>query len=134
MGPDAMILVFRMLSFKPAFSLFVTFIKRLFSSCSPSSIRVVSPACLRLLIFLLAILIPACASSSLAFHMLYSAYKLNKQGDNIQPRCTPFPIGKQSVVPCPDLTVACCHAYRFFRRQGRWSDIPISFRIFHSFL
>ena len=26
-----------------------------------------------------------CASSSLAFHMMYSAYKLNKRGDNIQP-------------------------------------------------
>ena len=35
--------------------------------------------------FLLAILIPACASSSPAFLMMYSAYKLNKQGDNIQP-------------------------------------------------
>ena len=35
--------------------------------------------------FLLAILIPACASSSLALHMMYSAYKLNKQGDRIQP-------------------------------------------------
>ena len=33
--------------------------------------------------FPLAILIPACASSSPAFHMTYSAYKLNKQGDNI---------------------------------------------------
>ena len=32
-----------------------------------------------------AILIPACASSGLAFHMIYSAYKLNKQSDNIQP-------------------------------------------------
>ena len=29
------------------------------------------------------ILIPACASSSLAFLVMYSAYKLNKQGDNI---------------------------------------------------
>ena len=28
---------------------------------------------------------PACASSSPAFLMMYSAYKLNKQGDNIQP-------------------------------------------------
>ena len=37
-------------------------------------------------------LIPACASSSPAFLMMYSAYKLNKQGDNIQPFCTPFPI------------------------------------------
>ena len=35
--------------------------------------------------FFLAILIPACASSSPAFLMIYSAYKLNKQGDNIQP-------------------------------------------------
>ena len=27
----------------------------------------------------------AFVSSSLAFHMMYSAYKLNKQSDNIQP-------------------------------------------------
>ena len=40
---------------------------------------------LRLLIFLPAILIHACAPSSLAFHMMYSAYKLNKQGDKIEP-------------------------------------------------
>ena len=93
MGPDAMIFVFWMLSFKPTFSLssFI-FIKRLFSSSSLSAIRVVSSAYLRLLIFLPAILIPACASSSSAFLMMYSAYKLNKQGDNIQPWCPPFPI------------------------------------------
>jgi len=60
-----------------------TFIKRLFSSSSLSAIRVVSSAYLRLLIFLLAILIPSYASFSLAFCMMYSAYKLNKQGDNI---------------------------------------------------
>ena len=30
-------------------------------------------------------MIQVCDSSSLAFHMMYSAYKLNKQGDNIQP-------------------------------------------------
>ena len=60
MGLDAMILVFWMLSFKPGFSLYsFTFIKRLFSSSSLSAIRVVSSACLRLLIFLPAILIPA---------------------------------------------------------------------------
>ena len=35
---------------------------------------------------------------------MYSAYKLNKQGDNIWPLCTPFPIWKQSVVLCPVLT------------------------------
>ena len=61
---------------------------------------------LRLLIFLPAILIPACASSSLAFHMIYSACKLSKQGDNIQSLCIPFQIWNQSVVPCPVLTVA----------------------------
>ena len=43
MGPDAMILVFWMLSFQPAFSLsFFNCIKRLFSSSSPSAIRGVS--------------------------------------------------------------------------------------------
>ena len=49
------------------------FIKRLFSSSSLSAIRVVSSAYLRLLIFLPAILISVCASSSLAFHMMYFA-------------------------------------------------------------
>ena len=107
MGPDAMILVFWMLSFKPTFPLSsFPFIKRLFSSSSLSAIRVVSSAYLRLLMFLPAILIPACASSSLAFLMMYSAYKLNNQGDNIQPWRAPFPIWNQSVVPCPVLTVA----------------------------
>ena len=83
---DAMILVFWMLSFNPAFSLSsFTFIKKLFSSSLLSAIRVVSSAYLRLLIFLLANLIPAYASFSLAFHMVYTTYKLNKQSDNIQP-------------------------------------------------
>ena len=125
MGPDAMILVFWMLSFKPTFSpssftlirsdqirsdqslsrvqllatpwiaarqasLSITnswsslrltsieSVKRLFSYSSLSAIRVVSSAYLRLLIFLPAILIPACASSSPAFLKMYSAYNLNK--------------------------------------------------------
>ena len=66
-----------MLSFKPTFSLFTfTFIKRLFSSSSLSAIKVVSSACLRLLIFLPAILIPPCFSSTPPFCMIYSAYKL----------------------------------------------------------
>ena len=59
-----------------------------------------------------------------------SAYKLNKQGDNIQPWCTPFLIWNQSVVPCPVLTVASWSAYRFLRRQVRLSGIHISLRIF----
>ena len=91
MGPDAVILVFWMLSFKSIFSLSsFTFIKRLFSYLL-SAIRVVSFAYLRLLTFLPAVLIPACASSSLAFHIMYSAYKLNEQGDNILLWRTPFP-------------------------------------------
>ena len=95
-----------MLSFKPTFSLSsFTVIQRLFSS-SLSAIRVVSSAYLRLLVFLLAVLIPACDSSSPAFLMMYSAYKLNKQGDNIQPWHTPFPILNQLIVPC--LVSNCC--------------------------
>ena len=47
--------------------------------------KIMASAYLRLLIFLLAILIPACVSSSPAFLMMYSAYKLNKHSDNIQP-------------------------------------------------
>jgi len=122
MRPDGVILVFWMLSFKPAFSLpSFTFIKKLFSSSSLSALRVVLFAYLRLLIFLLAILIPACASSSPAFLMMYSAYKLNKQGDTIQSWCTPFPIWNQSVVPCPVLTVASWPAYRF--SVGRQGDL-----------
>ena len=106
------------------------FIKRLFSSSSLSAIRVVSSAYLRLLIVLPAVMIPACASSSPAFHMMNSAFKLNKQGNNIKPWCTPFLIWNQSIVPCLILTVASWPSYRFLRRQLRWSDIPMSLRIF----
>ena len=68
---------FLLLSFNPAFSLSsFTFIKGFFSSSSFSALRVLSSAYLRFLIFLPGILIPACASSSPAFHMMYSAYKL----------------------------------------------------------
>ena len=72
MGMNVMIFGFRMLSFKSAFSLSsFTLIKRLFSSSSLSTIRVVSSPYLRLLIFLPAILIPACelSSSFLCVHL-----------------------------------------------------------------
>ena len=132
---NAMIFIFWMLSFKPGFSLSsFTLIKRLFSFSLLSATRVVSSAYLRLLVFFLAILIPACNSSSPAFYMMYSGSKLNKQGYNIQPWCLPFPILNQSVVPKLVLTVASWPAYRFLRRQVRWSGIPISLRIFHSLL
>ena len=135
MGLDAMILVFWMLSFMPVFSLSsYTFIKMFFSSSLLSAIRVVSSAYLRLLIFPPVILIPPCASSSLAFHMMNTAYELNKQGDNIQPYHTPFPIWNQSIFPCPVLIAASWPAYRFLRRQVRWSGIPISLTIFHNLL
>ena len=119
MGPDDMILVFWMLSFKPTFH----------------SLSLSSRGSLALLHFLLPeILIPACASSSPAFLMIYSGYKLNKQGDNIQPWCTPFPIWNQSVISCPVLTAASWPAFRFLRRHVSLSGIPISLWIFHSFL
>ena len=71
--------------------------------------------------------------SDFHFHFLHSAYKLNKQDGNIQPWRTAFPIWNQSIVTCPVLIVASW-AYRFLRRQVMWSDISISWRIFHSLL
>ena len=64
----------------------------------------------------------------------HPAYLTDMQGDNIQPWHTPFPIWNQSVVPRAVLTVASWPAYRFPKRQVRWSGIPISFRIFHTLL
>ena len=58
---------------------------------------------------------------------------LNKQWQ--YPPCqTPFPVWNQFVVSCPILTVIYWPAYRFLRRQLRWSGIPISLRIVHSLL
>ena len=129
---DAMILVFLIFSLKPALSLSsFTLIERLFSSPLLSAIRVVSSAYLRLLMFLLPVLIPACNSSSLAFLMMCSVHRLNKQGDSRQPYCTPFSILNQSVVPHRVLSVASRPAYRFLRRQVRCFGIPISLRAFH---
>ena len=79
MGSDAMIFVFWMLNFNQLFfHLHQEALELL------SAIKVISFAYLRLLIFLPAILIPACKSSSMAFHMMYSVCKLNKQGANIK--------------------------------------------------
>ena len=107
MGPDAMILVFWMLSFKPIFSLSSsTFIMRPFSSSSLSAIRVVSFAYLRLLVFLPAILIPACASSSLAFHMMYSAAAA----------------AAKSLQSCPTLHVKCQAGWSTSWNQDFWEN------------
>ena len=115
MGLDVMIIVLWMLSYKSTFSLpSFTFIKRLFGSSSLSAIRMLSSVYLRLLIFL-----PWCA-----------LHNLNKQGDNMHSSANPFPIWIQFIVPYPVLTVAPWSVYRFLREQVRWSDIPISLRIF----
>ena len=63
-------------------------LKFLFTFCHKGGVICIS----KVMIFLLVILILASASPSLAFHMMYSEYKLNNQGDNIQPWHTPFPI------------------------------------------
>ena len=52
--------------------------------------------------------------------------KLNKQGNNIQPWHTRFPILNQSVVPYLVFIVYSWPVYRFLRRQVRLSGIPIS--------
>ena len=80
---------------------------------------------LRLSVFLMAILIPACDSFSPT-----SAYKVNKQGDSILLWHTPFPILNPSTVLCPVLTVASWPNYRFLRRKVRLYGIPISWWIF----
>ena len=69
MGQNVVVLVFWMLSFKQTFSFSsFTLIKRIFSSSLLSAIGVVSSAYLKLLLFLPAILIPPCASSSPVSH------------------------------------------------------------------
>ena len=119
LGPDAMILVFWMLSFKPTISLSSLLSSR--GSLVPLRFLPWGWCHLHIwgLTFLSAILIPACVSSSTAFLMMYSAYELNKQGDNIQPWRTPTWIWNLSVVPCLVLTVASWPAYRFLWRQVR---------------
>ena len=107
MGPDAMMLVLIMLNFKHTFSLCsFTLIKRFFSFYALSAIRLVSSAYLRLLMSLLAIFIPSCNSSHPAICMTYYGYKLNKEGDNIQPYCTPFNFD-QLVGSCLVVTLTC---------------------------
>ena len=100
MGPDAMILIFWMLNFNPFFTSSFPFSSR--DSLVPLHFLPLGGIiCMSEVVDIsLEILIPACESSSLAFPMLYPTYKLNKQGDDIQPSCTPFPIWNQSTVPC----------------------------------
>ena len=83
-------LIKRVFFFFFIFKLYV--IVLVFSYTSLSSIFKVSTAYLRLLIFLPAVLIPDYNSVRPALLMMYPAYKLNKQGQNIQPSCTAFPV------------------------------------------
>ena len=130
MGSDTMILVFWMLSFKPTFSLSsFTFIETfyfLFTFCHKGGV-----ICITVVIDIS----PVSLDSSLCFFQSSVSHdvfciEVKRQGDNIQPRRTPFPIWNQSVVPCSVLTVASWPAYRFLKRQVRWSGIP---HLFHNF-
>ena len=113
MGPDAMILFFWMLYFKQAFLLSsFTFIKRLLSSSSFFAITVVSSAYLRLLTFHLVILIPACASASQAFLMMYSAAAAAKSLQSCPTLCDPIDSS-----PPGSLSLG-------FFRQEHWSGLP----------
>ena len=108
MGPDAMILVFWMLSLN------VKFFTLLFHPQSRGSLL---PFCFLPLewyhlhiwgywYFSQQSWFQLMLHPAQHFHIMYSAYKLNKEGDNIQPWRTPFPIWNQSVVPCLVLAVA----------------------------
>ena len=120
---------------KPSLSLSsFTFINRFFSSSSLSAIRVVSSAYLRLLIFLPAILIPACAAFSLAFHMLSSAYKLNKQVTKYSLDVLLSLFGTSPLFHVWFWLLLLDLPTDFSGGSLRWSDIPISWRIFHSLL
>ena len=126
MGPNAMIFVFWMLSFKQTFSLSsLAFIKRLFRFCHKDGVICISEVI---------DISPGNLDSSLRFFQSSVSHDVLCRVYSIQPWRTPFPIWSQCVVPCPVLTVASWPAYTFLKRQVRWSGIPISFRIFHSLL
>ena len=121
MGLDAMILVFSMLSFTPAFSL-SSFNSSRSSLVPPHFLPWGSDICISEAIDIS----PSSLDSSLCFiqpiisqHVL--CIELNKQGDNIQPWHTPW---NHSIVSCLVLTVASWPSYRFLRSEVRWSGIP----------
>ena len=140
MGLDAMILVFRMLRFKLDFWLSPFTLKRLFSSSLLSDIRAESSAYLSWLIFLPVNLITAlwfiqpCISHDVFCTKVKWAGKKKVKWAGWQYTALScfFPILNQLVFLCPVLTVASRLAFRFLRRQVRWSGIPIPLRIFSS--
>ena len=125
MGPDAMIFVFWMLSFKPAFSILLFHLHQealqfFFTFCHNggviciSEVIDISPGNLY---SSLSIIQPG-----LSFHIMYSAYKLNKQGDNKQPWRTPFPIWNQSIIPRSNKKLLLLGLHTGFA-GGRSSDL-----------
>ena len=56
-----------------------------------------------------------------------------KESDTEQLHFT-FPIWNRSIFPCPVLTVASWPAYRFLRRQVKWSGTPRFFKSFPQFV
>ena len=75
-----------------------TSFKRLFSSSSVSAIRVVSSAYLRLLIFLLAILIPVCVSKKVKQDQSLESSKWGENWAGTRP-CRP----KQGIQKLPEM-------------------------------
>ena len=75
---------------------------------------------------LLPFLSPAYNSSSLAFLIMCSAYRLNKQGDSRQPCHTPFLILNQSVIPYRVLTCFLTHI-QVSQETGKSSHLFKSF-------
>ena len=61
--------------------------------------------------------------------MRYSAYKLNKQGDNILPCHTPFQVLNESVVPCKVLTCFLTH----IQVSHETGNVVWSFHLFKDF-
>ena len=97
MGPDAMILVFWILSFKPTFSLFSFTFKKLllvllcFLSKGWCHLHIWDYWYFSWQSWFQLVLYPAQHFTWCTLHML------NKQGDNIQPWRTPFPVWNQSI-------------------------------------
>ena len=135
MGPDAIMLVSWMLNFKLPFSLSsFNFIKRLFYSSSLSAIRVLSSSYLGCWYFSWQSWFQACVSSSPEFHMMYSACKLNKQGDNIQSYAYSFPNLEPVCCFMPHSNCCLLTCIQVSQETGKVVWYVISLRIFHSLL
>ena len=123
-GPDAMILVFECWVLSQLFHSPLSPSSRgSLSASSLSAIKVVSSAYLRLLIFLSAIMIPACDSSSLAFCIMHISY---------MSRVTALTYSFLNYEPmqCSMSSSKCCFLPCIQDSQVKWTDIPISLRIF----